>query len=275
MNRVAPPAIAASTRLAEATRRMRSFSAHAPGRNIRKPDGRWVARLITASCPATAPRTASGANRSTSTAAAPARSISARDCARCATAVTRWPATDSNGSTRRPITPVGPVRKIRMPAFQSTGHSTHTTGRWFRRGSLVLARRYSEGVVRGCVRRENVVHGNGIERHRQDIARRDANRRRGGQACLFQPAAHHHVAEAVATRPRKRCVCLAAEEPFGMVIILGPELVLRQLRELRQSRSANGDLVIGRGATDLLLVALRQPFRDQGLPERRSIARAA
>src|SRR5262249_9194860 len=54
MNRVAPPAIAASTKLADATRRMRSFSAHAPGRNMRQPAGRWVARLMTASCPATA-----------------------------------------------------------------------------------------------------------------------------------------------------------------------------------------------------------------------------
>ena len=72
-----------------------------------------VARLMTISCLATAPRTESDAKRSTYTAAAPIRSSSARFSGVRATAVTRCPAATRRGTTLRPTTPVAPAMKIR------------------------------------------------------------------------------------------------------------------------------------------------------------------
>ena len=97
----------------------------------------------------------------------------------------------------------------------------------------------------------------------------------GRHAGSIQPRAHQHVAETVAARPRKCVVSLAAEEPLRMVVRIRPKLVLCQPRERRERGPANLNCVIGRGATCLFLVALRQPLGDQRLSERRSITGAA
>src|SRR5262249_47448650 len=109
---------AASARLAAPMRRTRSFSRQAPGRNIRRPDGRCVARLITAAWRATARRSASGAKRSTSTGTAPVRSSAARLSAVRPIALTWCPAATSSRSARRPMTPVAPARKIRTSGLR-------------------------------------------------------------------------------------------------------------------------------------------------------------
>ena len=66
MYRLAPAARAASTRLRDASLRMRLFSSHAPGSAILVVGGMCVARLHTTSWPATASFTAAASKTSTS-----------------------------------------------------------------------------------------------------------------------------------------------------------------------------------------------------------------
>jgi len=79
MKRRTPVAAAALARVAEPSRRMRSFSRHDRRSSIRNNDeGMCVARLMTTSWPWTADRTDAGSNRSIETGVAPtARSSSA------------------------------------------------------------------------------------------------------------------------------------------------------------------------------------------------------
>src|SRR5690606_3034889 len=124
-NRPAPAVRAASTRCCEASRRIRSFSFHAHGRNAFEVGGMCVATLTTASCPATAARTAAASKRSTDMGRAPARSSTAASSGVRATAVTSWPVPVRRGTACFPRAPVAPATKIFMAELLDSCPARH------------------------------------------------------------------------------------------------------------------------------------------------------
>src|SRR5262245_32044414 len=114
MSRVTPALSAAAARLATPSLLMRSFSRQAL-RNIifHAADGMCVARLMMQSWPATARLSDSTSNRSATTLLAPA-GVPRATPPGLTPAVTECPWASRRGTTRRPITPVAPLTKIRM-----------------------------------------------------------------------------------------------------------------------------------------------------------------
>ena len=113
-NTDAPAAMAASTRFPEPSRRIRSFSSHALTLAIWLSGGILVARFTTASCPATASRSAAASKRLTLTGRAPSRSRSAAFSAVRAIPDTACPAPTSRFTARQPMTPVAPATNTFM-----------------------------------------------------------------------------------------------------------------------------------------------------------------
>ena len=91
-SRPTPAARAALARTRLPSARIRSSCRHAQGLIASAAEGMWVARLTTASCPASALLMASGSNRLPGTARAPARSSRVRAASERASAVTSCPA---------------------------------------------------------------------------------------------------------------------------------------------------------------------------------------